>query len=134
MSAKVDCVIEVFMPASVRFIDRLKKAARLDPVRKEVELDSGDVVEMWITPLTAAERDRAKKDARSDDPTAFALQLLVRKAKDENGQPLFSPGDIAELRNEIRDSDLQKLMLAVVDSGDSEEEPLDMKSSTAGAE
>ena len=115
------------MPASVRFIDRLKKAARLDPVHKEVELDSGDIVEMWITPLTAAERDRAKKDARSDDPTAFALQLLVRKAKDENGQPLFSPGDIAELRNEIRDSDLQKLMLAVI-GVEEDDEALDMKS------
>ena len=134
MSAKVSCVIEVFMPASVRFIDRLKKAARLDPIRREVELDSGDVVEMWVTPMTAAERDRAKKDARSDDPTAFALQLLVRKAKDENGQPLFSAGDVAVLRNEIRDSDLQKLMLAVVGGDDSEEEPLDMKSDSAGAE
>ena len=122
------------MPASVRFIDRLKKAARLDPIRREVELDSGDVVEMWVTPMTAAERDRAKKDARSDDPTAFALQLLVRKAKDENGQPLFSAGDVAVLRNEIRDSDLQKLMLAVVGGDDSEEEPLDMKSDSAGAE
>jgi len=122
------------MPAaSGRFIDKLKKAARLDPIRREVELDSGDVVEMWVTPMTAAERDRAKKDARSDDPTAFALQLLVRKAKDENGQPLFSPGDVAVLRNEIRDSDLQKLMLAVI-GGDTEEEPLDMKSSSAGAE
>ena len=134
MSAKVSCVIEVFMPASVRFIDKLKKAARLDPIRREVELDSGDVVEMWVTPMTAAERDRAKKDARSDDPTAFALQLLVRKAKDENGQPLFSAGDVAVLRNEIRDSDLQKLMLAVVGGDDSEEEPLDMKSDSAGAE
>ena len=122
------------MPASVRFIDKLKKAARLDPIRREVELDSGDVVEMWVTPMTAAERDRAKKDARSDDPTAFALQLLVRKAKDENGQPLFSAGDVAVLRNEIRDSDLQKLMLAVVGGDDSEEEPLDMKSDSAGAE
>ena len=122
------------MPASVRFIDRLKKAARLDPIRREVELDSGDVVEMWVTPMTAAERDRAKKDARSDDPTAFALQLLVRKAKDENGQPLFSAGDVAVLRNEIRDSDLQKLMLAVVGGDDSEEESLDMKSDSAGAE
>ena len=114
------------MPATGRFIDKLKKAARLDPTKKEVELDSGDVVEMWVTPLTAAERDRAKKDARSEDPTAFALQLLVRKAKDENGQPLFAAGDIAVLRNEIRDSDLQKLMLAVIGAEDSDD--LDMKS------
>jgi len=121
------------MPASsIRLIDRLKKASRLDPVRKEVELDSGEIIVMWVTPLTAAERDRAKKEARSDDPTAFALQLLVRKAKDDTGNSLFTPGDIPVLRNEVRDSDLQKLMLAVI--GVDEEEPADMKSSSDGPE
>ena len=56
-----------------RFIDKLKKAARLDPVKKEIKLESSDVVVMWVTPLTASERERAKKDARSEDPNAFAL-------------------------------------------------------------
>ena len=111
--------------ASGRLIDRLVKSARLDPVLKTVELSNGDIVEMYVKPLTAAERDRAKKDARSDDPTAFALQLLVRKALDENGTPLFSAGDIPTLKNEIRDADLQALMLAVIGADD--EEPLDMK-------
>jgi hypothetical protein len=114
--------------ATGRLIDRLVKSARLDPVLKMVELSTGDIVEMYVKPLTAAERDRAKKDARSDDPTAFALQLLVRKALDENGTPLFTVGDIPTLKNEIRDADLQALMLAVI--GVDEEEPLDMKSSS----
>ena len=69
---------------------------------------------MYVTPLTAAERERAKKDARSDDPGAFALQLLIKKAKDSNGRPVFNPGDVSVLKNEVRDSDLQKLMLAVL--------------------
>ena len=116
-----------------RFIDKLKKAARLEPVKKEIVLDSGEEVVMYVTPLTAAERERAKKDARSDDPGAFALQLLLRKAKNGNGQPLFTPGDAAVLKNEVRDSDLQKLMLAVL-GADEEEEALDMKSSSEGAE
>ncbi len=89
-----------------RFIDKLKKAARLDP---------------------------AKKDARSDDPNAFALQLLVRKAKDEKGVPLFTQGDVGDLKHSIRDADLQALMLAVL-GGEDEEEALDMKSSDDGAE
>ena len=114
--------------ASGRLIDRLVKSARLDPVLKTVELSTGDIVEMYVKPLTAAERDRAKKDARSEDPTAFALQLLVRKALDENGTPLFSAGDIPTLKNEIRDADLQSLMLAVIGADD--EEPLDMKRSS----
>ena len=45
---------------------------------------------------------------------------------DDKGTPLFSAGDIPTLKNEIRDSDLQALMLAVI--GVDEEEPLDMKS------
>jgi len=49
----------------------------------------------------------------------------VRKALDENGTPLFSAGDIPTLKNEIRDADLQALMLAVIGADD--EEPLDMK-------
>ena len=113
-----------------RFIDKLVKAARLDPVKKEVELSDGTVVVMWVAPMTAAERDRAKKDARSDDPNAFALQLLLTKAKDSNGTKLFSPGDAATLRNSVRDEDLQKLMMAVItDDTDEEEEEFDMKSS-----
>lgn len=113
--------------ASGRLIDKLVKSARLDPELKVVELADGEVVEMYVKPLTAAERERAKKDARSEDPAAFALQLLVRKALDENGSPLFSPGDVSILKNQVRDSDLQKLMLAVL--GIEDEEPMDMKSS-----
>ena len=116
-----------------RFIDKLKKAARLDPVKREITLESGDEVVMYVTPLTAAERERAKKDARSDDPNAFALQLLVRKAKDSNGTPLFSPGDVADLKNAVRDADLQSLMLAIL-GGDEDNEDLDMKSNSEGAE
>ena len=116
-----------------RFIDKLKKAARLEPVKKEIILDSGEEVVMYVTPLTAAERERAKKDARSEDPGAFALQLLIKKAKDSGGRPLFTPGDAAVLKNEVRDSDLQKLMLAVL-GGDEDEEVLDMKSTDDGAE
>ena len=115
-----------------RFIDKLKKAARLEPVKKEIILDSGEEVVMYVTPLTAAERERAKKDARSEDPGAFALQLLIQKARDSNGRPLFTPGDAAILKNEVRDSDLQKLMLCVLGADDDEEEPLDMKSSSEG--
>ena len=111
-----------------RFIDRLVKAARLDPVKKEVKLSDGSEVVMWVAPMTAAERDRAKKDARSDDPNAFALQLLLNKAKDNNGNKLFSPADAATLRNKVRDEDLQALMLAILTDEKEEEEELDMKS------
>ena len=98
----------------MRALDRLKKSANLTPIKKSVELGDGEVFEFYCTPLTMAERERAQKNAGSDEATAFALQLLIQKAKDENGQPLFRAGELAELKNEVRDADLQTLMLAVI--------------------
>ena len=109
---------------SLRAIDRLKKAANLEPTKKEVELSDGTVFEMWITPLTMAERERAQKGAKSDYANEFALRLLMTKAQDEHGQRLFTMGEIDVLKNEVRDSDLQALMLAIVSE---EEEPIDPK-------
>jgi len=102
------------MPVPVRAIDRLKKAANLEPVKKVVTLSDGSEFEMWVTPLTAAERERAQKQAKSDDASAFALQLLIAKALDENGTKLFAAGEIDVLKNEVKDKDLQALMLAVI--------------------
>ena len=102
------------MPAQLRAIDRLRKAANLEPAKKVVTLSDGSEFEMWVTPLTAAERERAQKQAKSDDANAFALQLLIAKALDENGAKLFSAGEIDVLKNEVKDKDLQTLMLAVI--------------------
>ena len=113
------------MPVSARAIDRLRKAANLEPSKREVKLSDGSVFEMYVTPLTMAERERAQKQAKSDDATAFALQLLISKGMDVNGNKLFSPGEIDILKNEVKDKDLQALMLAILDDG--EEEPMDPK-------
>jgi hypothetical protein len=43
---------------------------------------------------------------------------------DENGQRLFQAGQIAEMREEVRDDDIQKLILGVIQ----EDEQSDMKS------
>ena len=75
---------------------------------------------MWVTPLTLAEKERAQRMAKSDDANEFALRLLLTKAQDETGEKLFQ--DV--LKNEVRDSDLQKLMLSIIQE---EEEPLDPK-------
>jgi len=114
------------MPASipVRAIDRLRKAANLEPVKKQVELSDGSVFEMWVAPLTMAERERAQKQAKTDDANAFALQLLIAKALDENGSKLFSAGEVDVLKNEVKDKDLQALMLAILTD---DAEPIDPK-------
>tara|TARA_R100000234_G_scaffold107680_1_gene78853 strand:+ start:62 stop:403 length:342 start_codon:yes stop_codon:yes gene_type:complete len=106
-------------------LDRLRKAANLEPRKKEVTLSDGSIFEMYVTPLTMAERERAQRAARSDDANAFALQLLLAKAQDENGRKLFNAGEIDVLKNEVKDSDLQKLMVAAVNI--EEDEAIDPK-------
>jgi hypothetical protein len=96
----------------------------LQPTKKEVVLSDGSVFEMWSTPLVMAERERAQKQAKSDDANAFALQLLIVKALDENGAKLFSAGELDVLKNEVKDKDLQALMLAILTD---DAEPIDPK-------
>ena len=112
--------------ATMNALDRLRKAANLDPIKKEVTLSDGSLFVMYVTPLTMAERERAQRQVRSDDSNGFALQLLINKALDENGTRLFNVGEIDVLKNEVKDSDLQSLMLAVINA--EEEETIDPKS------
>jgi hypothetical protein len=48
----------------------------------------------------------------------------MNKALDENGNRLFRSGEIDVLKNEVKDSDLQKLLFAVLDE---KEEAIDPK-------
>jgi hypothetical protein len=112
-------------------LSRLKKAANLTPVKRAVTLRDGTSFEMWAAPLTMAEREVAQKMPGGDDANGFALNLLIMKASDEAGQRLFAAGDAAELKNEVEDADLQKLMLAIITNP--EEVEVDMKSIKAGA-
>ena len=115
------------MPAAtgkISALDRLKKAANLVPTRKVVMLSNGEEFEFYRTPLTMAERECAQKGTK-DDVNAFALQLLVQKAMDDTGKRLFQAGQIAELKNEVRDADLQALMVAVI--SDESDEEVDLK-------
>jgi len=112
------------MASNLSALQRLQKAANLEPKKKEVTLSDGSIFEMYVSPLTMAERERAQRQAKTDDTNAFALQLLINKALDENGQRLFKAGEIDILKNEVKDSDLQSLMLAVIDA---EEDTIDPK-------
>ena len=111
------------MVSNLSALDRLRKAANLEPKKKEVELSDGSVFEMYVSPLTMAERERAQKQAKSDDANAFALQLLIAKAQDENGRKIFNAAEIDILKNEVKDSDLQTLMLAVINSDEEAPDP-----------
>lgn len=99
---------------TIRAIDRLRKAANFEPIKQEVVLANGDEFVFYASPLTAAEREKAQKDSRSDSANDFATQLLVAKALDENGGKLFRAGDIPALKREVEDEDLQKIILCVL--------------------
>ena len=54
--------------------------------------------------------------------------MLVSKAKDSNGRPLFNVGEIAELRNALPASVVEALMLQLIGEPEEDEEELDLKS------
>ena len=110
------------MASNLSALDRLRKAANLEPIKKEVTLSDGSIFEMYVSPLTMAERDRAQRLSK-DDNNNFALQLLMTKALDETGRKLFNAGEIDVLKNEVKDADLQSLMLAVINSEEDTPDP-----------
>ena len=120
----------------MRALDKLKKAVSMAAVRKSIELPDGSEFEFHMTPLTLAERAKAQKQAKTDDSIDYALQLLVTKAKDKSGRPLFNVGEIAELRNELPASVVEDLMLKLIGGEDEEDEDetYDMKSDQEAAE
>jgi hypothetical protein len=114
--AVLQCVSQASKsPSTMRAIDKLKRAANLKPLRKEVALNDGSTLVLFHKPLTIAQRENAQKNAKGDDATSFALQLLVETARDENGELMFSVADIPELKREVRNEDVQSLIAAILD-------------------
>ena len=131
-----DANIFSFSNGNMRAIDRLLKVAgTVRKVRKEVEIKGEDFT-FYMTPLTIAEQQAANKQARSDDATDMAIQLLIKKALDVNGQPMFQQDAAAILRNSVDRNEVEKLLLALISSEEEEEEvpALDMKSPDEGTE
>lgn len=116
-------------PGFGRAIDTLIKAANFTPIKQEVTLADGSEFSFYAAPLKAIEREKAQKDAKSDGANDFAMQLLINKALNENGEQIFKAGDIPALKREIEDEDLQKLILCVLKPrGESGDKQPDMKS------
>jgi hypothetical protein len=113
-------------------LERLKKAANLTPTKRTVTLTNGTEFEFYSAPLTMAERERAQKMPGGEETNGFALNLLVTKAVDDTGKRLFAAGQIAELKNDVLDADLQQMMLAIITNPE-EQQDLDMKSTKDGA-
>jgi len=106
----------------MRAIDRLVQAVSMQAQKKVLELPDGSEFEFYMTPLTLAQRARAQKQAKTDDATDFALQLLINVARDAGNAPLFAPGDLADLRNALPAKLVDKLLLILLDASGEEEE------------
>lgn len=91
-----------FQSNGQRAIDLLKAESAINvPVRHVMRFPSGKELPIFTTPITLAQRKAAAKNAGDpDDQLNINLQLLIIKAKDENGQPLFSIADLPDLRNQ----------------------------------
>ena len=122
--------------ASDRAIDKLKKAFSIGkrssyPIYKDGEL----ILQVYWTPLTIADRDAindtliASNRVQNENSLDFALQVIINKAEDENGQRLFTEGDKASLRREIPLGVILELMTKMQELGE-EATPDAVKSTT----
>ena len=103
--------------ATERAIDKLKQAFSIAnkssyPIYKNGEL----ILKVYWTPLTIADRDainatliRTNK-GQEEGSLDFALQVIINKAEDENGQKIFIEADKPSLRREIPLAVLLELM------------------------
>lgn len=119
------CALDILNKSSnlfMRAIERLAAAVNMQPQRKAVELPDGSEFVFYMKPLTLAQRARAQKQAKNDDATDFALQLMLNVCRDENGQAMFVAGDLSELRNALPAKLVDELMLVMLDAKNEEED------------
>ena len=84
------------------------------------ELKEGDVtvLEIYWNPLTIAERESiVAKSGEAGTNDDFALNLMITKALDKEGNRLFQDGHKASLRREVNATTLQDIQLAMINSG-----------------
>ena len=101
-----------------RAIELLKNSFGVSQLyRHDVKKNNKIILTVYWHPLTIAERESIQKKTDSDDANDFALQLMIEKAKDENGKRLFQDGDRASLRREVEANILQEIQLAMIEAG-----------------
>lgn len=105
-----------------RAVDLLKNKFGVSQLYKhDVKQNDEIILTIYWNPLTIAERESIQKKTDSDDANDFALQLMIEKAKDENGTRLFQDGDRASLRREVEANVLQEIQLAMIEAGQTKE-------------
>ena len=116
-----------------RAIDLLKNKFGVSQLYKYDIKDSEDNIVLTVHwhPLTIAEREMIQKKSGTEDTNDFALQLMIEKALDKEGNRLFADGDKASLRREVAAGVLQEIQLSMLQAGtdqEVEEAKADLKS------
>ena len=101
-----------------RAVDLLRNKFGVSQLYKhDVKQNDEIIFTVFWHPLTIAERESIQKKSGSEDANNYALQLMIEKALDEDGNRLFQDGDKASLRREVEASILQEIQLAMINAG-----------------
>ena len=101
-----------------RAVDLLKNRFGVSQLYNfDVKQNDEIILTVYWHPLTIAEREAIQKKTGVDDANNYALQLMIEKALDKDGNRLFQDGDKASLRREIEANILQEIQLAMIDAG-----------------
>ena len=119
----------------MRLIDQLVKAVDMTATEKTVDVN-GKEFKFWVTPLTAAEREKALKEAGNGaaQSSRFAMSLVISKCRDKTGASCFIPADAARLRRELPSAVFDQLLTAVMGTEEEAAEESEDKSEGEEAE
>ena len=102
----------------VRAIELLKNNFGVSQTYKHDVVKNDEIIlTVYWHPLTIAERELIQKKSTSEDTNEFALQLMIAKALDEDGNKLFQDGDRTITADKLR-AFLHILVKSVQNSSD----------------
>ena len=102
----------------IRAVDLLRNRFGVSQLYKhDVKQDDEIILTIYWHPLTIAEREAIQKKTGTDDTNDYALQMMIEKALDKEGNRIFQDGDKASLRREISASILEEIQIAMITVG-----------------
>ena len=101
-----------------RAVDLLRNKFGVSQLYKhDIKQDDEIILTVYWHPLTIAEREAIQKKSNSDDVNDYALQMMIEKAIDKDGNKIFQDGDKASLRREVEVTILEEIQLAMINAG-----------------
>ena len=101
-----------------RAVDLLKNRFGVSQLYKhDIKQDDEIILTVYWHPLTIAEREAIQKKTTTEDTNEYALQMMIEKSLDKEGNRIFQDGDKASLRREVEASILQDIQLAMINAG-----------------